>query len=186
MVIRKQAGIRLEPSLGAGFREVCRVQNVWPNKVIEGFMGKVVEAGSVDLLDGLFSSEGEELVRAVSIRKLLLQIDKLVYNGYWMIFRRQEAGNLLPDEQNRQAPYPELAPAIEKTIEQLLPRLNRVHDKALKGSRPTSETLKSRLMLTTTMPRTSSSNPRLHGNVERNISSIKKSPSRYNLANIQW
>ena len=116
MMIRKQAGIRLEPSLGAGFREVCRVQNVWPNKVIEGFMGKVVEAGSVDLLDGLFSSEGEELVRAVSIRKLLLQIDKLVYNGYWMIFRREEAGNLLPDEQNRQAPYPELARPSRKPL----------------------------------------------------------------------
>jgi hypothetical protein len=130
---RMQVGVRFEADTWTRYKRLCQVQGKWPNELLEVVMARAVSSGSVqECIDGLsVESESEQLVTAVVVRKLLLEIDELVDQGYWMIFRNEEAGDLLPDEQEKQAPYPELAPAIEKTIEQLLPRLTSVHDKAL-------------------------------------------------------
>jgi hypothetical protein len=130
---RTQVGVRFEMDTWTRYKRLCQVQGKWPNELLEVVMARAVSSGSVqECIDGLsVKSEGEELVAAVVVRKLLLEIDELVDQGYWMIFRNEEAGDLLPDEQEKQAPYPELAQVIEKTIEQLLPGLKSVHDKAL-------------------------------------------------------
>ena len=130
---RKQVGLRFQPGLWMDYRQLCASERIHPNDLLERTMQVAVEAGSVRAsIDRVSAvSEGEELVDAVVVRKLLLEIDELVDHGYWMIFRHEDAGNLLPDEQEKQAPYPDLAPAIENITDRLLPKLKRVHDKPL-------------------------------------------------------
>src|SRR5436853_4368561 len=130
---RMQVGVRFEMDTWTRYKRLCQAQRKWPNELLEVVMARAVSSGSVqECIDGLSAeSESEQLVAAVVVRKLLLEIDELVDQGYWMIFRHEEAGGLLPDEQEKQAPYPDLAPAIERIIDQLLPTLKSVHDKAL-------------------------------------------------------
>ena len=182
-----QVGVRFEVDTWTRYKRLCQAQRKWPNELLEIAMARAVSSGSVqECIDGLsVESESEQLVAAVVVRKLLLEIDELVDHGYWMALRNEEAGNLLPDEQDKQAPYPELAPAIEKTIEQLLLRLTSVHDKALphkpnihlKGRKRTFATLKSQLKLTTTTGKTSLSNPRLRRNSEKNTGTLRQDPT---------
>ncbi len=127
MVRRIVSGVRFDGPLWSAYKAQCRVESVRPNVLFEAVMSRVAESGSVKgFLESLsvVSELGEVAADKVLLKQRLQRLDHLVTLGYgaFYVWREHDPVN------GPTADPPELAPTIQRLIDELLPVLRRVKD----------------------------------------------------------